>query len=120
MHGDFTEIKDTYSYKFIAIGKKWYCDLLKNDKGETAIHYRMKGIDLNCVALVANERYQGDTENERIYTLYRNLYMSRPIEFDLAKTKVIMEFTKDQRVRNKNKMERCLLFGGIKMKYEEN
>ena len=43
--------------------------------------------------------------------------MGKPIEFDLAKTKVIMEFTKDQRMKNKESMIRVVSFKGDKKYY---
>ena len=80
----------------------------------------MKGIDLNRVKLIANERYQDETEEQRIWHLYRDLYYGKPIEFDLTRTKVRMEMTREQRMKNKESMIRTPIFDGTKKKYEEN
>ena len=77
----------------------------------------MKGVDLNCIKLVANRRYKGGTEEERIFKLYEDLYQGEPIEFDLCEVRVRMEMTKQQRIINKTSMVRCLMFKGKKRKY---
>ena len=61
-----------YSVKSIFNGKKCYIDILKNDKGETGIHYRMKGVSLDCVKLKADTDFEGD-----LYKLYNELYTIR-------------------------------------------
>ena len=114
-HNDFDDdLKDGYTYRSVFIGKKCYCDLLKNDKNEKSIHYRMKGVDLECVRLVANQKYKGDSEEEKIYYLFLDLYHGKPIEFDLCLVKVRMEMTKQQRMINKSNMIRVLMFKGNK------
>ena len=40
-HNDFDELKDAYCVEHISCGKKIYCDVLKNDKGQDALHFRM-------------------------------------------------------------------------------
>ena len=119
-HNDFDELKDGYAYKAIFVGKKCYCDLLKNDKNQKAIHYRMKGVDLDCVKLVANERIEGETEYERIFGLYEELYQGKPIEFNLSRTRTRMTITKQQRMINKTNMIRCLIFKGNKRVYYQD
>ena len=78
-HNDFDEIKDGYAYQSIFNGKKMYIDLLKNDKGEHGIHYRMKGVNLECVKIYAKEN------NISIYDVYDKLYNGKIITFDLLK-----------------------------------
>ena len=117
-HNDFDDdLKDGYTYRSVFIGKKCYCDLLKNDKNEKSIHYRMKGVDLECVRLVANQKYKGDSEEEKIYNLFLDLYHGKPIEFDLCLVKVRMEMIKQQRMINKSNMIRVLMFKGNKREY---
>ena len=77
----------------------------------------MKGVDLECVRLVANQKYKGDSEEEKIYNLFLDLYHGKPIEFDLCLVKVRMEMTKQQRMINKSNMIRVLMFKGNKREY---
>ena len=78
-HNDFDEVRDGYAYQSIFNGKKMYIDLLKNDKGEYGIHYRMKGVNLECVKIYANEN------NISIYDVYNKIFNGESITFDLLK-----------------------------------
>ena len=116
-HNDFP-LENGYAYKSIFVGKKCYCDLLTNPDDEKSIHSRMKGVDNENIRTVANKRYEGETEYDRIFNLYLNLFFSKPIEFDLSQTKVRMEMTKQQRMRNKSDMLRVVHFKGPKNFYK--
>ena len=78
-HNDFDEVADGYAYQSIFDGKKMYVDLLKNDKGETGIHYRMKGVNLECVKIYAEEN------KISIFDVYKKIYENESITFDLLK-----------------------------------
>ena len=120
-HSDFDELENAYSYKSIFLGKKCYCDLLKNDKGERGIHYRMKGVDLKCVELVANEMFPNiENPYDRIYALYEELYQGKTISFDLAKTHVRMLRTKSQQIINRNSMIRKIKFNSKECEHISN
>ena len=110
-HNDFP-LENGYAYQSIFLGKKCYCDLLKNDKGETAIHFRMKGIDLESVKIVANQRYKGESEEERIFNLFLDLLYKKPIEFELCLVKPRFTLTKQQRMKSISTFSRVVKFNG--------
>lgn len=101
-HNDFDEVENGYAYKSIFVGKKMYVDMLKNDKNEYGIHYRMKGVNLDCVKLYAEEN------NLEIYDIYNKLYNGEIIIFDLLKAKPCFKMNDNQTVTNQLKFERSI------------
>ena len=104
-HNDFDEVENGYAYKSIFNGKKCYIDMLKNDNGEFGIHYRMKGVSLDCVKLKAN----GD-----LFKLYDDLFNEKSIKFNLLATAPRFKSTKDRKISNQDKFERNIKFIGVK------
>ena len=101
-HNDFDEVADGYAYKSIFVGKKMYVDLLKNDKGETGVHYRMKGVNLDCVKLYAEEH------NCEIFDIYNKLFNGETLTFDLLKAKPCFKMNDNQTVTNQLNFERSI------------
>ncbi len=101
-HNDFDEVENGYAYKSIFVGKKMYVDMLKNEKGEEGIHYRMKGVNLDCVKLYAEEN------NIEIYDIYNKLYNGEEITFDLLKAKPCFKMNDNQTVTNLLSFERTI------------
>ncbi len=101
-HNDFDEVENGYAYKSIFVGKKMYVDMLKNEKGEQGIHYRMKGVNLDCVKLYAEEN------NCEIYDIYNKLYNGEEITFDLLKAKPCFKMNDNQTVTNLSTFERSI------------
>ena len=101
-HNDFDEVADGYSYKSVFVGKKMYVDLLKNDKGETGIHYRMKGVNLDCVKLYAEEH------NCEIFDVYNKLFNGETLTFDLLKAKPCFKMNDNQTVSNQKEFKRSI------------
>lgn len=104
-HNDFDEVTDGYAYKSIFNGKKCYIDMLKNDRNEYGIHYRLKGVSLDCVKLQAD----GD-----LFGLYNELFEEKSINFDLLATAPRFKTSKDRKIINQAKFERCISFKGLK------
>ena len=88
-HNDFDELKDAYCVEHISCGKKIYCDVLANDKGESALHYRMKGAPQRSIQIAANENYDGD-----IVKLYSDMNKGQEITIDLLKGGCIFKMDK--------------------------
>ena len=103
-HNDFDEVADGYAYKSIFNGKKCYIDMLKNDRNEYGIHYRLKGVSLDCVKLQAN----GD-----LFGLYNELFEEKTINFDLLATAPRFKTSKDRKITNQAKFERNISFKGL-------
>ena len=101
-HNDFDEVADGYAYQSIFVGKKMYVDLLKNDKGETGVHYRMKGVNLDCVKLYAEEH------NCEIFDVYNKLFNGETLTFDLLKAKPCFKMNDNQTVTNQLNFERSI------------
>ena len=99
-HNDFDEVENGYSYKSIFVGKKMYVDMLKNDKNKYGIHYRMKGVNLDCVKLYAEEN------NLSIYDIYNKLYNDETLTFNLLKAKPCFKMNDNQTVTNLKAFER--------------
>ena len=57
-------------------GKKAYIDMLINDKSEHGVHYRMKGVSLDCIELYANEH------NMTLIDVYDKSLHNESITFD--------------------------------------
>lgn len=101
-HNDFDEVENGYAYKSIFVGKKMYVDILKNEKGEQGIHYRMKGVNLDCVKLYAEEN------NIEIYDIYNKLYNGETITFNLLKAKPCFKMNDNQTVTNLKAFDRSI------------
>ena len=101
-HNDFDEVENGYAYKSIFVGKKMYVDMLKNEKNEQGIHYRMKGVNLDCVKLYSEEN------NCEIYDIYNKLYNGDEITFDLLKAKPCFKMNDNQTVTNLSTFERTI------------
>lgn len=101
-HNDFDEVADGYSYKSVFVGKKMYVDLLRNDKGETGIHYRMKGVNLDCVKLYAEEH------NLTVFDVYNKLFNGETLTFDLLKAKPCFKMNDNQTVTNQLDFKRSI------------
>lgn len=101
-HNDFDEVENGYAYKSIFVGKKMYVDMLKNEKDESGIHYRMKGVNLDCVKLY------GEENNLSIFDIYNKLYNDEEITFDLLKAKPCFKMNDNQTVTNLSTFERSI------------
>lgn len=101
-HNDFDEVENGYAYKSIFVGKKMYVDMLKNDENKQGIHYRMKGVNLDCVKLYAEEN------NLSIYDIYNKLYNGEILTFDLLKAKPCFKMNDNQTVTNLLNFERSI------------
>ena len=62
-HNDFDELENAYCVLHISAGKKIYYDLLRNDKGQTAEHLRLKGIPSETIINHANKYFKGRVKN---------------------------------------------------------
>ena len=101
-HNDFDEVENGYAYKSIFVGKKMYVDMLKNEKNEQGIHYRMKGVNLDCVKLYS------EVTNCEIFDIYNKLYNGDEITFDLLKAKPCFKMNDNQTVTNLLNFERTI------------
>ena len=103
-HDDFDELKhNPKAIVHISAGKKMYYDLLENDKGETAEHYRLKGIPQQCIKNTAAKLFQGSVK-----ALYEALYNGESIDFDLLDGKVCMVMDKSGHVHYKSSFNRAV------------
>jgi hypothetical protein len=101
-HGDFDEISDAYATYHISLGKKMYLDVLTNEKGEHALHYRLKGIPQQVIKNHANKHFNGD-----IVALYEYLYENgHKINFNLLDGKVCMMYNNRGDVMTRSKFMR--------------
>ena len=102
-HNDFDEISDAYCTRHISLGKKMYVDVLANDKGETALHYRLKGVPQEVIRNHAKKHFNGD-----IVKLYEYLYASdkNTINFNLLDGKVCMFYSKTGSVMTRDRFDR--------------
>ena len=87
-HNDFDELKDDYAYAYASIfnGKKCYIDMLRDTKGNEAVHYRAKGVTLIAVAKLAKDKYDND-----IYEVYNELYNNKTLTFDLKEVRACIK-----------------------------
>ena len=83
-HNDFP-LKDAYCTDHISLGKKMYCDIIKNDKNETGLHFRMKGVPQQVVQNEADKHFNGD-----VWSLYEYIYNGNSINFNLLDGSVSM------------------------------
>ena len=100
-HNDFDELKDAYCVFHVSLGKKMYYDELKNDNGERAEHFRMKGIPNDVIVDYANKNFNGDVK-----ALYMYLYNGNSIEFDLTATKITFQMEKTGEILHKSEFIR--------------
>ena len=100
-HNDFDELNDAYCVFHVSLGKKMYYDELKNDKGEHAEHFRMKGIPNDVIIDYANKNFNGNVK-----ALYMYLYEGHNIEFDLTATKITFQMEKTGEILHKNEFSR--------------
>ena len=108
-HNDFDEVENGYAYKSIFVGKKMYVDMLKNEAGEQGIHYRMKGVNLDCVKLYAEELRRTEGPNNcEIFDIYNKLYNGETLTFDLLKAKPCFKMNDNQTVTNLTTFERSI------------
>ena len=101
-HNDFDEVENGYAYKSIFVGKKMYVDMLKNEENKEGIHYRMKGVNLDCVKLYSEEN------NCEIFDIYNKLYNNEEITFDLLKAKPCFKMNDNQTVTNLLNFDRTI------------
>ena len=101
-HNDFDEVENGYAYKSIFVGKKMYVDMLKNEENKEGIHYRMKGVNLDCVKLYSEEF------NLSIFDIYNKLYNDEELTFDLLKAKPCFKMNDNQTVTNLLNFERTI------------
>lgn len=101
-HNDFDEVENGYAYKSIFVGKKMYVDMLKNEENKQGIHYRMKGVNLDCVKLY------GEENNLSIFDIYNKLYNGEELTFDLLKAKPCFKMNDNQTVTNLLNFERSI------------
>ena len=103
-HDDFDELKNNpRAIVHISAGKKMYYDKLINDNGETAEHFRLKGVPQQCIINTANKRFNGSVQ-----ALYEALYNGDSIDFDLLDGKVCMVMDKSGHVYYKSNFSRCV------------
>ena len=105
-HNDFDEVKDGYTTESIFLGKKAYIDILTNDNADYGIHYRMKGIILECIKDYA------DSNNIEILDVYKKLLNNESITFDLLKVKCAFKTDKNRQIRSLKDFKRCVSFKG--------
>ena len=103
-HDDFDELKNNpRAIVHISAGKKMYYDKLINDDGETAEHFRLKGVPQQCIINTAAKRFNGSVQ-----ALYEALYNGEEIEFDLLDGKVCMVMDKRGNVHYKSAFNRAV------------
>jgi len=102
-HNDFDELKNAYCVFHVSLGKKMYYDELRNDKGETAEHFRMKGIPNDTIINYAKKNFNGSVKD-----LYLYLYNGNEIIFNLADNKTIFDMEKTGEIIHKNNFNRTV------------
>ena len=113
-HDDFDELKhNPRAIVHISAGKKMYYDKLINDNGETAEHFRLKGVPQQCIINTAAKRFNGNLralggceERSNVQALYEALYNGESIDFDLLDGKVCMVMDKSGHVYYKSNFNR--------------
>jgi hypothetical protein len=99
-HNDFDELKNGYCIRHISLGKKMYFDKLINSLGNTAIHFRMKGIPQICVTTKAEEL------NMTVEELYEYMSHDNFIDFQIGKTKVQFKMNKNGMITHDDEFHR--------------
>ena len=105
-HNDFDEVADGFAYHSIFLGKKAYIDMLINDKSEHSVHYRMKGVSLDCIELYANEH------NMSLIEVYDKLLHNESITFDLLSTQPRFKYNKNRTMTSAKEFKRKVSFNG--------
>ncbi|ELP84424.1 hypothetical protein EIN_071350, partial [Entamoeba invadens IP1] len=99
-HPDFDELSgDVYSKESYFLGKKAYCDVLTNEKGECAYHLRLKGIPNNLL-----------NNKEDPVELYKRLYNGEKYEFNLLELRPSFEFDKQFNIKTREHFTRNISF----------
>jgi hypothetical protein len=113
-HNDFDEVSDGYSIKSIFLGKKAYIDILTNDKHEEGVHYRMKGVTLDCIKKYAEDNKKSLYDNPwlALYNVYESLLNNNSITFDLLTVKPRFKSDKNRHEKSVTKFTRCVKFPG--------
>ena len=102
-HNDFDELKDAYAIEHISCGKKVYIDILANDEGGHAIHFRMKGAPQKSIVIAANENFNGD-----ILSLYKHIYDGNEVTVDLIKGGSLFKMNKNGVIEYLKKSKRTV------------
>ena len=108
-HNDFDELKNAYAILHISCGKKVYFDLLTNDKGEEAIHFRMKGAPQKSIINAAKEFHdetEGANINADIMKLYKHIYDGGTVTVDLIKGGSLFKMNKNGVIEYLKKSQR--------------
>ena len=92
-HNDLDEIDNAYITYHISLGKKMYCDVLSNDAGEQALHYRLKGIPQDIIKRTADKLFNGD-----LVKLYEHIYAGNEVEFDMLDGRTSFVMTRSGRI----------------------
>ncbi len=118
-HNDFDELKgEVWAYKSIFNGKKCYIDMLKNDKGDEAVHNRAKGVSLDAIDKYAKDNYKDIILNEAKYITYERLFDEEKIDFNMLLTQPRFKNNKNRQVTTCSKFTRGLKFTGKKNIYK--
>jgi hypothetical protein len=106
-HTDFTPIsgKPSHSTCLIALGKKSYIDILRNEDGEVSEHIRMKGIPEPVIRKYCEKNQISARE------LYEQLYNGECITFDLTQGKICFKKTKCYEQISLKSFNRRIQFG---------
>jgi hypothetical protein len=93
-HSDFDELSgnDIHTVCSIFCCKKMYYDLITNEKGEYAEHFRCKGISQAAIEGYCKEN------NMSIFELYYNVVKGQSYEIDLAKYTTSFNMGKDGKI----------------------
>ncbi len=80
--------------------------MLENEDKLKEIHYRMKGVPLDCI------KSYSDENNMSLFDVYDKLLANEKITFDLLTTKEAMKDTKDRKKTNVKEFTRKVKFIG--------
>ena len=97
---------DCWAYTSMFLGKKAYIDLLRNEDELEEIHYRMKGVTLECIKLYAKEH------NMSLFDVYDKLLVNESITFDLLTVKARFTTNKNRTISNVKEFKRKVKFEG--------
>ena len=97
---------DCWAYTSMFLGKKSYIDLLKNADDLEEVHYRMKGVPLDCIKLYAEKH------NMSLFDVYNELLHDKSITFDLLTTKARFTNNKNRTISNVKDFTRTNKFEG--------
>ena len=87
--------------------------MLENDQHLKAVHYRMKGVSLDCVKLYAESLNKVENTNEKLYKLYNSLCNGESHTFNLLTTQVLFKNdTKTRTIKNQKNFTRRQQFKG--------